>query len=1587
MIKTTWLLIGIIFCWQVQSQPKLDQDAERSQTFDATPSYFVPNQVHAKTGKALVDQAGVIAFLQTPHGRVLFTANGAYFGFSQPTTGAEPLANPDPLKKDSSAPHTENLPSANSKTVVMKAGFSRTITSKADGSPRLVDPSGATFNYLIGSKDHWQTEIPAYKTLVYDNVWAGVDVIFKANRERLTYQVVIKPGADLDAVSIETGADRLELEKAGRLKATLAGASFYQSKPVAYQVIEGARSEVSVKYTLKKNGKFGFHLGDHNKELSIIVEPQLNWSSLLGGPGFGAGGTPHGLAVDAMGFAYVTGSTSQSDFPVTTGSYDPNVHGGWDAYVTKFDTQNSQLVYSTIVGGLYIDNGFDIVVNSDGSAIVAGITGSPNFPTTANAIQPIHGVGTYDAFCFGLSPDGTSFTFSTYLGGRGEDQVRGLALDHHDFIYLTGGTYSDNFPTTENAFTAYAPGSYNAFVTKLSPDGESIIFSTYLGGSGYDYGEAIKVDSEGNAHIFGLTNFFDFPITSNVIYPSMSASNYENFLTKLNNDGSNLIYSTFLASEGSALYGGLALDSQDYAYVVSSPTEAFQTTEGAYDREFDNFKSFVCKIGKLGHQLEYATFFGYGRIHGVAVDPTGNAVVLSTANSDNFPTTPNSYDTTHNGSGDAAVSKLNATGSGLIFSTFLGGSSNDKPAVVALGPNSEVYLAGLTVSTDFPTTPGSFNPTILGLSDQFLSKLNNTGTELLYSTLYGGSGQDGGSALTVDSENQVTVMGYSRLSGYPATTGVFDVSHNGSRDIVVSQFNPNGSDLVFSTFIGGSEDETGIAMMQGSNGDFFVVGQTESADFPSTVGSFDETFDGPSDGFLLRLASDGTALEWSGFLGGSGADSATSLALDSSNNAYVAGITFSADLATHGTAYQPAYAGNGDAYVARVNSAGNDLSHVSYLGGSGEEFHPSLALDNTLNVVIAGTTQSADFPVTPGVVGPNHNGGKDAFVARFSPDLETLDFATFLGNGDDDEAKAVAVDTSSNIWVGGNTTSPDFPTTIGAFDETYNGQQDLFVAKLNSEADQLLIATFLGGDEADDLQAMKLDREENLLLTGSTVSRYFPTTEGAFLTQASNSVSNVFVSKFDRSSGALLYSTYFAGNRSGRWSMGRDIQAGNDNHAYITGETYLGGIPTTPGAFQEDASGGYDLFVSKLNLCNILEIEAHPSHVDALCPGDPLQFTVTVNGDGPKQYQWYKDDSPIPNATQATYYLAAATIADRGWYYCEITNSCTILTTILVKANVYHPIEIVTQPQDRKACLGESNYFFQVDLQPAVPSFFEPITYQWKKDGVDIPNGIFFSLKINNTAPEDFGEYTCLISNGCFSQLTEPAQLSYRDNPKIVRQPEAQSVCIGNDVTFTTEVTFDGELTYEWFRSNSSIPDSNSPTLTLTNVTPSNSGSYKCNIYNDCGTLTTVAVPLVLLPIKGALTPQLQTLGLDDPKFTFDPECGEEPITLEWTMNPPTASIAEGNDLILTGSPAKTTFIEMEAMANDGETLTLNATLLVSQNPLFRDFNGDGCNSIQDLLDAAQLWNQPYESDPNGDGRIDLLDLIYLNLSGAGSCP
>jgi hypothetical protein len=460
--------------------------------------------------------------------------------------------------------------------------------------------------------------------------------------------------------------------------------------------------------------------------------PSLFYSTYLGGSGDDLG---FSIAVDASGNAYVTGTTSSSDFPTTSGVFQPMLTGyPGEAFVTKLNPTGSGLVYSTYLGGSDgLDIGYGIAVDATGNAYMTGTTYSTNFPTLG-AFQALFGGGFQDAFVTKLNATGSALVYSSFLGGSGYDQGLGIAVDATDNAYVTGLTQSTNFPTTLGAFRTTAPGIQAAFVTKVNTTG-SLIYSTYLGGSGYDFGgSSIAVDATSSAYVTGATLSTDFPTTFGA-FQTTAAGNGDAFATKLNAAGSALLYSTYLGASGFEAGIGIAVDATGSAHVLGHTQSTNFPTLGAFQGTYGGgaVDAFVTKFNPPGSALVYSTYLGGSGddfAGGIRVNATGNAYVTGFTSSTNFPITLGAFQPTAAGSVDAFVTKLNAAGSGLDYSTYLGGAGEDEGLGIALDalPNPNAHVTGYTRSTNFPTTPGAFQ-TAFGGGDYkaFVAKIIDVG--------------------------------------------------------------------------------------------------------------------------------------------------------------------------------------------------------------------------------------------------------------------------------------------------------------------------------------------------------------------------------------------------------------------------------------------------------------------------------------------------------------------------------------------------------------------------------------------------------------------------------------------------------------------------------------------------------------------------------------------------------------------------------------------------------------------------------------------------------------------------------------------
>ncbi len=462
--------------------------------------------------------------------------------------------------------------------------------------------------------------------------------------------------------------------------------------------------------------------------------------------------------------------------------------------------------------------------------------------------------------------------------------------------------------------------------------------------------------------------------------------------------------------------------------------------------------------------LLYSTFLGgsdddWG--YAMAVDGAGNAYIAGEVKSTDFITATGAFSATGRAvQSDALVIKLSADGARLEYVAFLGGSLNDWANSIVVDDAGHVYVAGSTGSGDFPVTQDAYDTTCgtdgncdaaypgLPGYDVFVAKLNPTGSGLLYSTFLGGSSFENGSSIAVDAAGNAYVTGNTWSSDFPTTAAAYQTTHGGASDAFVAKLNAAGSALVYSTLLGGSGSDFGLAIAEEA-GHAYVTGRTLSANFPTTSDAYDGAY-ADDDAFVVKLGLDGASLAYATFLGGSGSDQGRAIAVDGSGNLYVTGNT-SADFFVTSGAFDVTHNGASDVFVAKFRSGGSTLQYATFLGGSDSDWGYGIAVDKSGDVYVTGSTLSADFPTRSWAFDTTHNGGSDVFAARLNPSGASLRYATFMGGGQDDHGRAIALGLSGRVYIAGYTASTDFPVTPGAFDTTFNGDEknDAFAASLS----------------------------------------------------------------------------------------------------------------------------------------------------------------------------------------------------------------------------------------------------------------------------------------------------------------------------------------------------------------------------------------------------------------------------------------------------------------------------------------------------------------------------------------------------------
>ncbi len=682
----------------------------------------------------------------------------------------------------------------------------RLIGANANAAVTGADELPGKSNSFIGNDPkNWRTNVPNYSKVRYQNIYPGVDLVYYGNQRQLEYDFVVAPGADPSAIALDVGVvpdeigtsrepateaavsgrrsavgtppvqERgprhapLQIAPDGDLVVETEGGEVRFHKPLVYQPAinsgqrttdHGQRALVDGQYILPANNRVGFKVAAYDHTKPLIIDPVLSYSTYLGGSGGAGGNGAWGIAVDSLGNTYVTGMTSSDDFPtvnpIQASNNTPPDRGYGTGFVAKLNAAGSALIYSTYLGGSALTWPSSIALDAFGNAYVTGLTSCTDFPTV-NPIQGSNKSGQQGtAFVAKINAAGSALIYSTYLGGSGGEWATGIAADSTRNAYVTGLTESPDFPTVNPLQANLSAAGRSGFVSKINPAGSALMYSTYLGGSGYTSALGIAVDLSGNAFVGGSTNSPDFATTQAVqttlvgrlnatladLHPDASGSTdvqittaggLDAFVAKLNANGSALVYATLLGGSANDQANSISIDASGnayaagYTYSSDFPTvNAIQGTNKA--AAAGNCTAFVAKLNSTGSALVYCTYLGGSgkdSANGVAADSSGNASVTGVTSSSDFPTVNPLQATNHAGVGNsgAFVAQLSPDGSFLVHSTYLSGSAGDYGLAVAVDPSGNAYVSGLTLSVDFPTA-NALQPVFPGGQTPFVAKIS-----------------------------------------------------------------------------------------------------------------------------------------------------------------------------------------------------------------------------------------------------------------------------------------------------------------------------------------------------------------------------------------------------------------------------------------------------------------------------------------------------------------------------------------------------------------------------------------------------------------------------------------------------------------------------------------------------------------------------------------------------------------------------------------------------------------------------------------------------------------------------------------------
>jgi hypothetical protein len=1113
-------------------------------------------------------------------------------------------------------------------------------------------------NYFIGDDPAlWRVGLESYSNVVYRALYPGIDLSYEGSMEAreglslLKGTYTVAPGADPKLIAWRySGAQGVSLDGEGnlqivldaRLAATDGGpaptsAKLTEYAPVAWQDIRGQRVPVQASYALGENGVVGFTLGSYDRSQPLIIDPALTYSTYLGG-NFAENGKA--IAVDPAGNFYVTGYTNSSNFP-RVNALQNNYGGIEDAFITKFNPEG-QPIYSTYLGGSHWDHPNDIAVDAAGNAYVTGYTLSQNFPLA----NPFQGTmrGSNEAFVAKLNPAGSALVFSTYLGGNSDDYGEGIAVDTQGNVYVGGFTNSTNFPTS-NALQPNNAGNSDVFISKFNSTGSGLLWSTYLGGENSDGALGVAVDGANNVVLTGRSYSNAYPLQN--AYQTYMAGLHDVIVTKLNAAGSALIFSTYFGGSSDEIGQDVASDPAGNTYITGHTGSNNFPTINAYQSVGGFGDGFAAKFNPAGNPI-YSTYLGGpwpDAGHGIAANAAGEAFVIGSTQSDNFPLANPLY-STRRGSEDAFITRFNATGSALIFSTYFGGTNGRElqdRASIAVDAQNTIYIAGQTGATDWPITANAFQPFPASAVDAFVSRIsesNPTATPTATGspspsptacivgdyTITPGSGTlvPGTTYVPNSACNDCTaglVLPFP-VRFYDQTFTQARISSNGNLQFTSNNHLPfnyclphsDYSNTIFAFWDDMYTDQGVYTSVSGSSPNRILNIEWRGTSYnpgPDEVRFEVRLYEGSSGQFEIiygNMADNGETATV-----GVQRDTGSRSTLYSCNTGgLTSGLKLTFTLA--GGCQTPSPTPQTPTPVPTATSTPPSLLYSTYYGSYERDSIEDIGEDAAGNIYVMGSTFQNDI-----------NFG-DIYVAKFSPNGQQLLWQQIVGGSRVDYGYGMAVDPAGNVTVGGIATSFDYPLMNPLQSQHGLGGYDGVLTKFASNG-QMIFSTYWGGNGSDYVERLATDAQGNVYVTGHTSSSNFRTTPGAFQPSHRGMVDG-FVSKLSPNGTSVVWSTYLGGVYG---DEAHDLALDLAGNIYLTGITVSPDYPTVNPYQPTLRSNDGDAFVTKMNPEGTgLVYSTYLGGTDWPRPGEDKGQGIAVDAAGHAYVTGFTESSDFP---------------------------------------------------------------------------------------------------------------------------------------------------------------------------------------------------------------------------------------------------------------------------------------------------------------------------------------------------------------------